>query len=185
MVKRLNNFGKLLYGFTALFPLYIYGLYFFILKSLEKFSYIHLSFITILGIFIILSPLIFFGNLVGRKEKHDKEIFVKSSQKNSKHFVYMVSSFSPLLLFIIEIWRETSNYNSAVLITSIIFVLIESILMFKDEEGILYNLFFIKYNVLTIRDKNDNEKIILSSKDSLSKYIKVNQLDGKVFKEWN
>lgn len=185
MVKRLNSLGKLLYIFTALFPLYIYGLYFLILKSLANFSYVYLFFIALLGIFIVLSPSIFFGDLVTKGKKHDKEIFVKSCQKNSKHLVYIISSLSPFLLFIIEIWRDTNYYDSAVLITSIMFVLVGFVLVFKDEEGILYNLFFIRYNVLTIKDKQDNEKMILSNKDSLSGYIKVNQLNRKVFKEWN
>jgi len=185
MVKRLNNFGKILYGFTALFPLYVYGVYFFVLKSLEKFSYLYLFFIILFGIFAILSPSVFFGDLVRKKDKPDKEIFVKSSQKNSKHLVYTISSLSPFLLFVIEIWRETNYYNPAVLIASITFFLIEFILVFKDEEGILYNIFFIKYNVIAIKDKENNDKVILSSKDSLSEYVKVNQLNKGVFKEWN
>ncbi len=188
MVKRLNLFGKSLYCFTAFFPLYLYwGFIFynkiesFRIENLTKF--VNLGFIISLS-FSIISLIIFYGFLIKKSKQHDKEILIKNSEKDSKYMQYFVGSLSPFIMFFIELLRQNKTYDASIILGSIVFVVLGIIFIFKDEYGILYNLFFIPYKLLNVIEKNNN-LIVISKQDHLSGHVKVNQLNKKVFIEWN
>ena len=58
-------------------------------------------------------------------------------------------------------------------------------LILKAENGILYNIFYLRYNILNVKTEDGKEIIIISKKENLTGYVEVFQLDKKVFKEWN
>lgn len=189
MVKKLNFWGKLLYCFTAFFPIYVYWSYYFYaridsFKIENLFRYEQIYFL-IAVLISITSIIVFYEILIKRRKKQDSEIFIKASEKDSKYMQYFVGSLSPFILFIIEIFKSTTVYNSGIILGSIAFVILGFIFIYKDEYGILYNLFLIRYKILKIRNKEGKEYIIITKKDSLSGYIRVMQLDRKVFLEWN
>ena len=109
MVKRISFIGKLLYLFTALFPLYLFWTYFFINRinfgTLNKIrdilSYQEFYFGIIFLFFVILSPIVFFS-LIKNKEKADGEVFIKNSRKSSKHIKYALIAIIPFLNFLLE-----------------------------------------------------------------------------------
>lgn len=189
MVKRLNFFGKLLHAFTAFFPLYVYWAYFFF-NNVESFIFQEIlqrdTIIFILLSFLsVVSILVFYLILVKKNRTADRELNIKSSSKISGHFKYIIGSLSPFALFIAEFLQNNQISKISTVIGTIFFVALGLILIFKDEDGILYNLFYLPYNMLTVQTKDGKQAIIISRKESLSNYVKVNQLDKKVFKEWN
>jgi len=185
MVKIINSLGKFLYLLTSLFPVYLFIVYIFLLRSVNSFNYLNLITLIIFCILSISSPIIFFKILIRNRQNFDKEIFIKSSKKDSRHLLYVFGSLSPLILFLVEFVKNKIPYETTSIIGVTFFVLIGILLIYKDDEGILYNLFFIFYKISKITDKKGFEKIIISKKDTLSGYIKVNQLNKNIFREWN
>lgn len=182
MAKILSSIGKLTYLFTALFPLYVFWAYFFITKinfSSINFKDINLLLSGLFLLFTISSPISFYF-LVKKKKSQDTELFVKNSKKESKHLISALGSISPFLIFLLEIFKDSTLYIPALITATLFFILTGIILTFKDEYGILYNLFFIRYNILSVEDK-----IIISNKGSCSGHVKVNQLNKRIFKKWN
>ena len=190
MVKKLNTYGKILHVFTAFFPLYLYWAYFSFTK-IESFAYKNLfdkwnSSFLVLCIFSVLSIFLFYYELLKNGKNHDKEINVKTSKKSSGHLRYIIGSFSPFILFLVDfITKAQQVSNTSTIVGTAFFILMGFILVFKEETGIMYNIFYWPYQILTVTTKQGKECVIITKKDSLSGHIKVTQLDKKVFKEWN
>jgi len=189
MVKRLNIYGKLLHIFTAFFPIYVYWGYFFFTQltswSIKNIIQIEYIMFIILCISSVSSVLIFYIGILKKGKNPDKEFNIKSTEKKSSYIRYMIGSLSPFLLFFSEFIKNNQISNTSMIVGTILFIIIGLILVFKDETGILYNLFYIPYHILNVKTKDGQEIIIVSKKQNLTRYIKVFQLDKKVFKEWN
>jgi len=179
MVKVLNLWGKLLYCFTAFFPLYVYWAYYFSTKiypfKIENLINFDQLLFFILLLFSIFSLTIFYHYLI-KREKYEKEIFIKSSEKDSKYMQYFVGALSPFILFLIEFIRDTQIYNDGIIVGTIVFILLGFIFVCKDEYGILYNIFLIRYKILRVKTKDEKDFIIITKKDNLSGYTKVTRL---------
>ncbi|MDO8642600.1 MAG: hypothetical protein Q7R76_03350 [Candidatus Woesearchaeota archaeon] len=189
MVKRLNLYGKILHVFTAFFPIYVYWAYFlskritsWSIKDIIQPEYI---IFLILCMFSIISVYLFYQVILKKSKNQDKEINIRSTEMKSSHVRYIISSLSPFILFLAEFIKDNTISKTSVVVGSIIFIVIGLVLILKEENGILYNLFYIPYYILNVKTKDGKELIIISKKQYLTGYIKVSQLDGKVFKEWN
>ncbi|MBU0963063.1 MAG: hypothetical protein KKD48_04130 [Nanoarchaeota archaeon] len=129
---------------------------------------------------LITSPIIFF-NLIKNKKSADCEILVKSSKKDSKYAIYFLGAISPFLTFLLDFFLKNSELHiPSMIVATSVFILGGIILIFKDEYGVLYNLFFLKYHFILVQDK-----IIVSNQEAHSGYVKVTQLNNRVFKTWN
>lgn len=187
MVKRLNNFGRLIYLFTALFPLYLFWAYYFIFQiEISEFASriiltdYNLYIGAIFFIFMVLCPIVFF-KLIKLNNSPDKEFLIKDSRRDSRYFMYFIGALSPLLVFIPEIYIKSQNIQMfSLVIASLIFIFGGMILVFRDDNGILYNLFFLKYHIITFHDKS-----IITKYPFHSGYIKVSQLNNRIFRAWN
>lgn len=189
MVKQLNAYGKLLHIFTAFFPLYSYWAY-FSFKKIESFSVenifrreIIIFFILIL--FSLMSIILFYSILLKKRNSPDKEFNVKKSEKNSGYLRYAIGSLSPFVLFLAEFINNPQLSKVSIIVGTIFFVIMGVILVFKEETGILYNLFYLSYHTLLVTTNEGKEYTVVTTKEKLSGYIKVNQLDRRVFREWN
>jgi hypothetical protein len=185
MVKRLNILGKLVHLFTATFPLFLYWSFVFFTKiqtwSTLTMNHVMFFMMAILSIGSILT----FYKIINRKRKNpDREFKIISSSKHSNYFKYAIGSLFPFILFIGEFFKNGKALEVEILIATIIFLIILIILIFKDDKGILYNLFYLPYHFLEIKTKNATY-ILISKKESLTNYVKSVQLDKMVFKEWN
>jgi len=188
MVKRLNLYGKLLHSITAFFPLYIYWTY-FLSKRVTSWSFNNLiqleySLFLVLGIFSVGSIYIFYRVIMKKRKNADKEINIKSIEKKSSYIRYMISSLSPFILFLAEFIKDNTISNTAVVVGTILFIVLGVVFIFKEEKGILYNIFYLPYYILNVKTKDGKEIVIISKKQDLTRYIKVYQLDKKVYKEW-
>jgi len=188
MARRLNVLGKIAYLFTSLFPLYLFWFYFYVsklnFKQLNNFQYLNSLNIYLGGFFLlcsIISPIIFYG-LIKNKETSDTEILVKNTKRDSRYAIYFLGAISPFLTFLLEFLLKNSSefYMPSIIVSTILFSLGAVVLIFKDEYGILYNVFFLRYNFLSIGDK-----VMISDKNTHSGYVKVIQLNNKVYKKWN
>ena len=189
MSKRLNTHGKLLHAFTAFFPMYIYWAYFFFTKieswNLEDMLNFDSIMFVLLCLSSVLSIFLFYKVILKRTKSPDKEFNVTSSEKKAAHTKYVVGSLSPFILFLGEFVKDNNISLLSVIVGTIFFVIVGLISIIKEETGILYNIFYVPYNILNVKTNNGKEMIILSKQSSLSGFIKVYQLDKMVFKEWN
>ena len=187
MVKKLNIYGKLLYAFTAFFPLYVFWSYYFFDKisswSFDKIFQINYIGFAILLALSIAAFFVFYGYLIRKPKKPDREIAISNTERVSSYLKYVISSLSPFSLFIVNLYNGESSLIVIILGTAI-FVIILLILIFKDEKGILYNLFYLPYHILSSTTKEDKQITIISRKPEIDGYTKVHQLDKEVFKEW-
>ena len=189
MVKQLNVYGKLLHIFTAFFPLYSYWTYFSFTKigsfNVENlFQKEAISFF-ILCILTIFSIVVFYFVLLKKRKNPDKELNIKKSEKNSGYLKYTIGSLSPFILFLVEFINNPQLSKASIIIGTAFFIIMGVILVFKEETGILYNLFYLPYHTLSVTTKEGKTYVVVTTKEKLSGYIKVNQLDGKIFREWN
>ncbi len=189
MTKRLNLCGKLLHTFTAFFPMYIYWAYFFSTKieSWDIKDVINTNSIIFIVLILlsILSVYLFYIVILKKTKSPDKEFNIKSSEKKATQIKYIVMSLLPFMLFFGEFFNNNTISLWSVIIGTIFFIVVGLILVMKEETGILYNLFYIPYNILNVKMENGKEIIIISKKNNLTGFIKVYQLDKRVFKEWN
>ena len=128
---------------------------------------------------------LFYKVILKKGKSPNKEINIRSTEKKSSHIRYIISSLSPFILFLAEFIKDNTISNTSVVIGTVLFVVIGLVLIVKEENGILYNLFYIPYHVLSVKTKDGKELIIISKKKDLTGYIQVFQLDKKVYKEWN
>ena len=185
MPKRLTNIGKLLYVFTALFPLYLYWAYFFY-TQVQPLSVTNLLNLNGLGFFTmvvlsILSAVIFYVLVMKKRKRYDKEIQVKESKKASLYSPRIIGSLSP---FVLLIFSRVLDLSAAIVATAFFLILGLTIIL-RDETGILCNFFFIFYNINKVTTTKGQKYTVISKKGNLSGYIKVSQLDNGIYREWN
>ncbi|GAF87564.1 unnamed protein product, partial [marine sediment metagenome] len=148
-----------------------------------------LNFELILFMGVILMALgsifVFYKILIKTSTHPDKEIKVNDSKKQAGHFKYILGSLSPFILFIITLISDKNISNVSAIVGSIFFTILAIILIFREESGILYNIFYLPYNILEIATEKGSNILIITKKDNLYNYVKVKQLNRKVFKEWN
>ncbi len=189
MVKRLNLFGKLLHVFTAFFPIYIFWAYFSSTKvtswSIKNIFQIEYSLFIVLALFSISSIFIFYKILLKKPKIPNEQFNIKDTSKKSAYIRYMIGSLSPFILFITKFINNNQISNTSAILGTSFFIIIGLILILKDETGILYNIFYLPFHILNAKTKNGKDIIIISKKENLTGYIKVFQLNNKVFKEWN
>jgi len=188
MVKRLNFYGKMLHSITAFFPLYIYWAY-FLSKRVTSWSIdniVQLEYLLFVGLCILSvgSIYLFYKVIMKKRKNADKEINIKSIEKKSSHIRYILSSLFPFILFFAEFIEDSTISNTSVIVGTIFFIILGFVLIFKEENGILYNLFYIPYHIFNVKTKDGKELILVSKKQDLTGYLKVYQLDKKVYKEW-
>lgn len=182
-------YGRLLHAFTAFFPVYIYWAYFFFTKveswTLEGMLKYNSIVFLLLCLSSLLSIFLFYKLILKKTNSPDKEFNVKNSEKRAGHIKYVIGSLSPFILFLGEFVMDNNISVLSVIVGTIFFIVMGLISIFKEETGILYNVFYLPYNILNIKLSNGKEIIVLSKQNSLSGFIKVYQLDKMVFKEWN
>lgn len=189
MVKRLNTYGKLLHSFTAFFPLYVYWAYFLSKRitvwSLKNIIQLEYALFVILCVFSVSSLYLFYGVILKKRKNPDKEINIKSIERKSSHLKYIISSFTPFLLFLAEFIKDDSISNTSVIVATTLFIIMGLVLVFKEENGILYNIFYFPYHILNVKTRDGKDFVVISRKQDLSGYLKMSQLDKKVYKEWS
>lgn len=189
MTKSLNKYGKLLYLFTVFFPLYVYWAYFSLINitSLNlRELYRREILVFFLLCFCAISSIIVFFFVLLRKQKHpEKEINVKTSEKKSNYFREVIGVFPPIILFLSDFLDKSESSMARGIIGTVFMIIIWTVLIFKDGKGILYNIFYLPYHILDVTTNDNKRYVIITKKDHLSGYTKLNQLDREVFKEWN
>ena len=187
MVKRLNLFGKLLHVFTSFFPIYLFWAYFLSTKitswSIENIFQIEYILFSILILFSLLSIFTFYKIILRKPKVANEQFNILGTNKKSAYIRYMIGSLLPFILFITKFINNNQISNTSAILGTSFFVIIGLILILKDETGILYNIFYLPFHILNAKTKNGKDIIIISKKENLTGYIKVFQLNNKVFKE--
>src|SRR3989344_1476577 len=179
MVKQLNFHGKILHSITSFFPIYVFWSFFWY-KNIDSWSIKNLIQLETV-LFILLSVLsigsifLFYGVILRKRKSPDKEINIESTEKASSYLQYSLGAISPFLLFLSELLKDASFSKSTAIIGTMLFIITGLMLVWKDERGILYNIFYIPYQILIAKTREGRELTIISKRLYVNGYIRLVQ----------